>query len=160
MTHSTDRTVAGVAFALHARAALEKHLPEARTAGARWGSGANLAWVRYRRDDGLYAYTALRRHLDWVTGEAGLSRAAREFHELPAHATLPGPDVEAFRLRLGEILHEEDRWWPAGATDADLRSPSIASSRCSSTRPPPCAPTAPRAIRRRSRATTTRAATA
>ncbi|MBI1797851.1 MAG: hypothetical protein HYR74_12470 [Candidatus Eisenbacteria bacterium] len=120
MTHSTDRTVAGVAFALHARAALEKHLPEARTAGARWGSGANLAWVRYRRDDGLYAYTALRRHLDWVTGEAGLSRAAREFHELPAHATLPGPDVEAFRLRLGEILHEEDRWWPAGATDADL----------------------------------------
>lgn len=123
MTQTWDRTLSAArraSFARHARAALEKYLPQSRATSARWGSGANLAWVRWRREDGACVYAALRRHLDWVTAEVGLSATPREYRELPPHATRPGAEVAAFRLRLGEILHEEDRWWPAGATEFEL----------------------------------------
>jgi hypothetical protein len=123
MTPSSHRASAqtrGATFARQARAALEKYLPESRTGGARWGSSANLAWVRWRREDGVHVYAALRRHLDWVTGETGLSREPRELSDLPVLAALPAADAFAFRIRLGDVLHEEDRWWPAGAGEREL----------------------------------------
>lgn len=103
-------------FARHARAALEKYLPEARTGGAAWNIGANLAAVRWRRDDGVWMHTALRRHLDWVTGETGLSREPVAIGTLPLVTALPEATAPGFRIRLGTILHEEDRWWPAGGS--------------------------------------------
>jgi hypothetical protein len=112
-------------FAAVARAALEKHVPEARTAEAVWGSRTNLVWVRWRRGDGFNAHLGLRRHLGWVTGEAALSVGRDEMDRLPLRAG--GEDETAcfrargYRVRLGEILHEEDRWWPAGTTPDDLR---------------------------------------
>ena len=108
------------AFARHARAALEKHVPEARTGAAYWSIGANEAWVRFLRADGLHGYVALRRHLDWVTGEAGIARGPRDFFEL---FQLPGAaegDVPGYRIRLGYLLDGEDRWWSVGETESEL----------------------------------------
>jgi len=107
-------------FARHARAALEKFLPEARTASAVWSVGHNEAWVRFPREDGLWGYVALRRHLDWVTGEAGIAREPVPLADL---AVLPGnrpADAPGFRIRLGHLLHGEDRWWPAGDSEGAL----------------------------------------
>jgi len=105
-------------FARHARAALEMHIPEARTSEAYWILGTNVAWVRFRREDGLYGYFALRRHLDWVSGEAGLSREPLQLGEL---LLTPAPvQAAGHRIRLGELLHGRDRWWPAGRNGSQL----------------------------------------
>lgn len=109
-----------VLFARHARTALEKHLAEARTPEAHWHLGTNEAWVRFLRGDGLYGYFALRRHLDWVSGEAGLSREPRslaDLFRLPGH---PRDQVAGFRIRLGDLIDGKDRWWPTGETERDL----------------------------------------
>lgn len=109
-----------VLFAAHARAALEKHVPEARTPGAHWHLGTNEAWVRFPRGDGLYGYFGFRRHLDWVSGEAGLSRdpgSLGDMFLLPGH---PGADVAGYRIRLGDLIDGKDRWWPAGDGTREL----------------------------------------
>jgi hypothetical protein len=108
------------AFARHARAALEKYLPEARTASAHWSIGANEAWVRFPRTDGLHGYLGLRRHLDWVSGEAGISREPRNLSELFPLPGTPVGDVAGYRIRLGHLLEGEDRWWPVGETEREL----------------------------------------
>ena len=102
-----------------AREVLLKHIPEARTEAAQWGRKPGVVWVRWQRSDGKYMSIALRRHLGWVTGELGLSPAP------VAHDVLPlelGLDFEkpAFRIRLGVLMHEEDRWWPAGQTTREI----------------------------------------
>lgn len=107
-------------FACHARAALEKLVPETRTAAAHWRIGANEAWVRVPRPDGLYGYFALRRHLDWVSGEAGLARGPCELADLFPLPGTPAGEVAGFRVRLGDLLHGEDRWWPAGESEREL----------------------------------------
>jgi hypothetical protein len=108
-----------VTFARHARAALEMHVPQSRSKAAYWSLGTNEAWVRFRREDGLYGYFALRRHLDWLSGEAGLSREPRQLGEL---ALTPGAtgQVAGYRMRLGELLQGRDRWWPAGGSLSEL----------------------------------------
>ncbi len=103
-------------FASLARAAIEKHVPEAREPAAHWGTGPNLAWVRWPRAGGAFSYLALRRHLGWVTGEAALAREPLELESVPLGAP---PDASGFRVRLGVLLGGEDRWWPAGAGDED-----------------------------------------
>ena len=103
-------------FAEHARAAIEKHIPEARDPAAVWELRTNAAWVRFRRPDGLYAYFGLRRHLQWVTGAAGISRVPRALNDL---VQLPGTkrlDAPGFRISVGDLLNQGDRWWPAGRT--------------------------------------------
>jgi hypothetical protein len=109
-----------VLFARHARAAIEMHVPESRTDRAYWSLGTNVAWVRFPREDGLYGYFALRRHLDWVSGEAGLSREPRQLGELLPTPVATPAEVPGFRIRLGELLHGRDRWWPAGHNGAQL----------------------------------------
>ena len=107
-------------FAMLAREALEKHFPEARTASAHWGMKPNFGWVRWPLDDGCWAYMGLRRHLNWVTGEVGISAEPLELDALelraePAESCDPG-----YRVRLGHLLHEEDKWWPAGTSEKEL----------------------------------------
>lgn len=108
-----------VVFARHARAALEMHVPQSRALSAHWSLDTNEAWVRFLREDGLYGYFALRRHLGWVSGEAGLSREPRQLGEL---AQTPGAtgEVAGYRIRLGELLDGRDRWWPAGENASEL----------------------------------------
>ena len=109
-----------VLFARHARTALEKHVPEARTPAAHWHLGTNEAWVRFPRPDGLYGYFALRRHLDWVSGEAGLSRGPASLVELFRLPGQPRGEVAGFRIRLGDLIDGKDRWWPTGETEREL----------------------------------------
>lgn len=106
-------------FAARARKILEANLPQARRGDAHWGSGANLAWLRWPTADGRWAYAALRRHLDWVTGEVALSGAPRGLEDLPLGSAI-GDAAGEERVRLGVLLHEEDRWWPAGDGEAAL----------------------------------------
>ena len=103
-------------FAARARAAIEKHVPEAREATAHWGARPNLAWVRWPRAGGGFSYLALRRHLGWVTGEAGVALEPLELDDLPLGAAEAPADAAGYRVRLAELLGEEDRWWPAGAS--------------------------------------------
>lgn len=113
-------TVRPATFARHARAALEKYVPEARIAAVHWNVGVNEAWARFPRADGLYAYVALRRHLDWVSGEAGISREPAGLSDLFLLPGTPPAEVPGFRIRLGDLLHGEDRWWPAGDSEREL----------------------------------------
>ncbi len=107
-------------FARHARAALERHVSAARAADAHWHLGTNEAWVRFPRGDGLYGYFALRRHLDWLSGEAGISRQPVPMGDLFRLPGRPPGDAQGFRIRLGELIDGKDRWWPAGENDAEL----------------------------------------
>ena len=110
-------------FAQRARAAIEKHVGEARMPTAEWTAGINQTWVRWRREDGSWFYLGLHRHLDWVSGEAGLAREAVPLETLPLLAAgdaLPAGAI-GYRMRLGPLLDDEDRWWPAGSTPAEER---------------------------------------
>ena len=109
-----------VMFARQARVALEMHVPEARARTAHWSLGTNEAWVRFRRKDGLYGYFALRRHLDWVSGEAGLSREPHSLGELLLMPGAGGGEAAGYRIRLGELLHGRDRWWSVGPNGSEL----------------------------------------
>lgn len=114
-TRSARRT-----FSDLARAALEKHVPEARGGVAVWGAKPNLGWLSFRRPDGRYVFLALRRHLTWVTGEIGLSPQPADLEDLPLVAAYdPAPEA-AFRIRLGHLLHDEDKWWPSGKSEKEL----------------------------------------
>lgn len=103
-------------FASRARAAIEKQLPETREPAAHWGARPNLSWVRWPRAGGGFSYLALRRHLGWVTGEAGLALEPVELNDLPLVPAESAPDTAGYRVRLAELLGEEDRWWPAGTS--------------------------------------------
>lgn len=103
-----------------AREALLKHVPEARTEAAAWGRRPGIVWVRWQRTDGKYASIAVRRHLDWVTGEIGISPEPVAHEALPLEVGLDF-DKPAFRARLGVLMHEEDRWWPVGETTKEIR---------------------------------------
>ena len=107
-------------FAALAKQALEKHVPEARGKDVVWGEAPNLGWLRWPREDGGFVYLALRRHLDWVTGEVGVSSEPRDLATLELRATPAADASTAWRVRLGHLLHDEDRWWPAGATEDEL----------------------------------------
>lgn len=103
-----------------AREALLQHVPEARTEAAAWGRRPGMVWVRWQRADGKHVSIALRRHLDWVTGEVGLSPEPVDHDTLPLELGLDYTKP-AFRIRLGVLMHEEDRWWPVGETTREIR---------------------------------------
>ena len=107
-------------FASRARPVIEKQLPETRAPEALWGARPNLCWVRWPRAGGGFSYLALRRHLGWVTGEAGMSLEPVELGALPLRAADAPPDAHGYRVRLAELLGEEDRWWPAGESMEEL----------------------------------------
>lgn len=104
-------------FARLARAAIEKRVSEARTEAARWGFKPNLAWVGWTLEDGRSVFLGLRRHLDWVTGEIAVCDTASDLEDVPL-ANDVAPNASG-RFRLGDLVGEDDRWWPAGDTPAE-----------------------------------------
>ena len=106
-------------FASLARTAIEKHVPEARIATAWWSLGTNSLWIRWAFGGG-YAYLGLHRHLDWLSGEVGVSREPVEMGALYALPGVPALTVPGYRIRLGHLLESGDRWWPAGDTEGEL----------------------------------------
>jgi hypothetical protein len=121
MTPSTRGAGGTTAFASVARAAIEKHVPEARTGAATWHPGAGSVWVLWPREEGGWAALGLRRHLDWVTGEAARGRGSVDPESLPLTTDTEELPASGYRIRLGVLLHDEDRWWPAGASASELR---------------------------------------
>jgi hypothetical protein len=107
-------------FASRARLVIEKLMPETRVPEAQWGARPNQCWVRWPRAGGGFSYLALRRHLGWVSGEAGMSLEPVDLGALPLGAAAAPPDAHGYRVRLAELLGEEDRWWPAGESPEDL----------------------------------------
>uniref|UniRef100_A0A832MNI5 Uncharacterized protein n=1 Tax=Eiseniibacteriota bacterium TaxID=2212470 RepID=A0A832MNI5_UNCEI len=116
----TVRRSARRTFSELARAALERHVPEARGGVAVWGEKPNLGWLSWRLPDGRYVFLALRRHLSWVTGEVGVSPVPSDLERLPLQAAPDETPDAAFRVRLGHLLHDEDKWWPAGSSEKEL----------------------------------------
>jgi len=121
----TPDPAARATFARIARAAIEQGVAEARTPAATWGFKPNFAWVSWGLADGWRAAIGLRRHLDWVTGELGMSREAVDLDTLPllAEPRFDTPEVIEHgggRVRLGLLLGEEDQWWPSGSTPREL----------------------------------------
>jgi hypothetical protein len=117
---TTPTAARATPFSGLARRAIEKHLPEARGNAALWAIAPNEACVRIRLEDGRYFYVALRRHLDWVSGEVGISREPVALRELTPE---PGPAATGaigMRMRAGDLLHGDDRWWPAGDDERAL----------------------------------------
>ena len=106
-------------FASLARAAIEKHVPESRGGRSHWVERPNLSWVCWPRAGGGYSYLALRRHLGWVTGEAAIAGEPIALEDLPLGSADAQAATAGHRVRLGDLLGEEDRWWPAGATPAE-----------------------------------------
>src|SRR2546428_1848146 len=96
-------------FASRARVVIEKHMPEAREPAAHWGSRPNLCWVRWPRAGGGFAYLALRRHLGWVTGEAGPAPEPLGLDALPGGGGGGPPHTIGLRRRLAAPPGEEDR---------------------------------------------------
>ena len=107
-------------FAVVARAAIEKHVPESREAAAHWVLAPNAVWVRWPREDGRFAYLGLHRHLDWVTGEAGVSREPQDLRDLVSIPGVSDSRGPGYRVRIGYLLDGQDRWWRAGADEPDL----------------------------------------
>jgi hypothetical protein len=98
---------------------IEKHAPETRTSEAWWSVANNDVWVRWPAGD-AFAYMALHRHLDWMSGEAGISREPREMSELFPLPGIPAVPVPGYRIRLGHLLDGNDRWWPTGEDEREL----------------------------------------
>jgi len=106
-------------FAQLARTAIERAVPETRGPEAEWHLGINEAWVCFPMD-GQFAYLDLHRHLDWITGEYGAASAAVSIRELPL---LPGPvppGAPGARIRLGDLVGEDQRSWHAGSDQRSL----------------------------------------
>ena len=55
-----------------------------------------------------------------MTGEVGVSREPLELRELRPELGASGTDTMGARIRLGDLLHEDDRWWPAGVSEPEL----------------------------------------
>src|SRR5437870_1578546 len=91
-------------FASLARAAIEKHVPEARESEVWWSLGNNAVWVRWPLASIGFAYLGVHRHLQWLSGEVGISRepaALGELFPLPGSAVMP---VAGYRIRLGHLI--------------------------------------------------------
>jgi hypothetical protein len=107
-------------FSSLAREAILKHVPEARAADAWWSVANNAVWVRWTLESGSYAYLGIHRHLDWISGETGISHEPVDLGLLFPLPGVPAGPVPGWRIRLGHLIEGDDRWWPAGEDEAEL----------------------------------------
>jgi hypothetical protein len=107
------------AFAELAREAIRRAVPETRAPEAHWHLGINMAWVRFP-EDGRWTFIGLHRHLDWLSGDAGSATGPCTMDELFALPGVPERPVIGHRVRLGDLLGGEDRWWRAGDDERAL----------------------------------------
>jgi hypothetical protein len=106
-------------FAEIARDAIQRALGESRTAEAHWHLGINVAWVRFP-EDGRWTFIGIHRHLDWLSGDAGTAGEPCELSDLFPLPGSPERSAPGYRIRLGDLLGGEDRWWRAGADEQAL----------------------------------------
>lgn len=107
-------------FSTLAREAIRKHAPESMAAEAWWSVANNAVWVRWVLEPGSFAYLGIQRHLDWISGETGISHEPVELGRLFPLPGVPAGPVPGWRIRLGHLTEGDDRWWPAGSNEAEL----------------------------------------
>jgi hypothetical protein len=107
-------------FATLAREAIQKHVPETRSPEAWWSIANNAVWVRWPLEPGSYAYLGIHRHLDWISGETGVSHEPVDLGQLFPLPGVPAAPVPGWRIRLGHLIEGEDRWWHAGRDEREL----------------------------------------
>ena len=107
-------------LAMLARDALRLRVNESRAYSAQWTLASNLGWVRWEREDGRHVYCGIRRRMDWITGEIGVSTVPLELDELPLVTSLASVRTNAFRIQLGMLLHGQDKWWSSGGSEKTL----------------------------------------
>ncbi|MFI5371677.1 MAG: hypothetical protein ACHQ52_08970 [Candidatus Eisenbacteria bacterium] len=106
-------------FAEIARAAIQRAVSETRAPEAVWHLGVNVAWVRFPEEQ-RWTFLGIHRHLDWISGDAGVASAACDMDDLHPLPGTPERPVAGFRIRLGDLLAGEDRWWRAGENERTL----------------------------------------
>ncbi len=107
-------------FGSLSNAALRTRIPEARSLEAIWTSQPNLGWVRWPRADGRFVFCAIRRRLDWITGEIGIGPDPVHVDELLLVTTLADAKATGCRIQLGMLLHGQDKWWSSGGSEPTL----------------------------------------
>jgi len=106
-------------FSELARGAIRAVVAETRSPDAHWHLAVNMAWVRFP-EAGRWSFIGLNRHLDWLSGDAGVANAACDMDDLYPLPGTPERVVPGYRVRLGDLLAGEDRWWRAGADERSL----------------------------------------
>lgn len=99
---------------------IRTRIRETRDDEACWEQGVNLAWVRWKIDDGRFAFCALRRSFDFLTGEMGVSPVEVGIEDLPLIEKVAQAMPAGCRIRLGHVLQGHDRWWSSGGSEATL----------------------------------------
>jgi len=107
-------------FGVLARVALMRRVAGARLHDAHWCSRPNLGWVRWPHEDGRLVFCGMRRRMDWITGEIGVSATEVELDELTLVQSLAAASGEGFRIQLGLLLHGQDKWWSSGGSEKSL----------------------------------------
>ncbi len=110
-----------LSFGELAAEAMRTRIRETRVDDAHWAHTVNLAWVRWRIEDGRYAFCGLRRSFDFLTGEMGVSPVEVDLNDLPLIEKHDQAMPAGCRIRLGHVLQGHDRWWSSGGTEDTLR---------------------------------------
>lgn len=107
-------------FAELSRAALHSRVKDSRHHEARWVTVPNLAWVSWPREDQRHSYVALRRNLDFITGELGTSLEPVDIDSLPLLTTTDRAPASGCRVQLGSLLHGHAKTWSSGGSEKTL----------------------------------------
>jgi len=102
------------------RTALSSRVKDSRHHEARWVVVPNLAWVSWPREDGRHTYVALRRNLDFITGELGTSLEPVEIDSLPLLTSTDKAPAAGCRVQLGSLLHGHAKTWSSGGSEKAL----------------------------------------
>jgi hypothetical protein len=101
-------------------AAIRARVRESNAYAAHWVTVPNLTWVRWVREDGRYVYCALRRRMDWLTGEIGTAPEPMGLDELKLVMTPAEASCDSCRIQMGTLLHGHDQWWSSGGSEKSL----------------------------------------
>ncbi len=81
----------------------------------------NIGWARWQLEDGRYVYLCIRRRMDFLTGELGVSLQPLTVEELHPIQTLDAlPARGACRIQLGFLLEGREKWWSSGGSEKTL----------------------------------------
>ena len=102
------------------RTALQARVRDSRHHEARWVVAPNLAWVSWPREDHRHAYVAIRRNLDFITGDLGTSLEPVNIDSLPLLTTTDKSPASGCRVQLGSLLHGHAKTWSSGGSEKTL----------------------------------------
>lgn len=102
------------------RTALHTRVKDSRHHEARWVVAPNLAWVSWPREDHRHTYVAIRRSMDFITGELGTSLEPVDIDSLPLLTSTDRAPATGCRVQLGSLLHGHAKTWSSGGSEKTL----------------------------------------